>query len=118
MESLKTALKHEGNIVRSYHHRTQPKCGHTQLIDYADFTYIDMPAAKRKTLDVGNIFLNQGVAKCCGWVLRSKNRHHVAVCQCGKSSIDGGSWYIKVTGDIELKTVHYKDLHRSEFINA
>lgn len=82
--------------------------------DYVDFTYIDMPKARRKELDVGNIFLNQGVARCCGWVIRSKNRHHMAYCRCGKSFIDGGSWYGRMGGEVDWKPVYYEELHTAE----
>lgn len=82
--------------------------------DYVDFTHIDMPAKERKKLDVGDIFLNQGVAKCCGWIIRSKNRHHMAHCRCGKAFIDGGSWYGRCGGDIDMKQVFYKELHEED----
>lgn len=82
-----------------------------QLTDYVDFTTIDTPVADRKKLDVGDIFLNQGIAKCCGWVIRSKNRHHQADCKCGKAFIDGGSWYTRTMGDVELHIVLYKELY-------
>lgn len=82
--------------------------------DYVDFTYIDQPAEERRKLDVGNIFLNQGKALCCGWIIRSKNRHHMARCKCGKSFIDGGSWYIRTGGEVELHTVNYTEAHTDE----
>jgi len=88
------------------------------LIDYVDFTYIDQPAEERKKLDVGDIFLNQGKALCCGWIIRSKNRHHLAKCRCGKSFIDGGSWYIRTDGEVELHTVNYTNSHSKEISNA
>lgn len=84
------------------------------LTDYVDFTYIDQPAEERKKLDVGNIFLNQGKALCCGWIIRSKNRHHMARCKCGKAFIDGGSWYTRTGGEVELHTVNYTHPHKEE----
>lgn len=81
------------------------------LVDYVDFTYIDMPADERRKLDVGNIFINQGKALCCGWIIRSKNRHHAAFCKCGKAFIDGGSWYIRTVGDVKLYTINYYQPH-------
>lgn len=84
------------------------------LVDYVDFTYIDQPAAERKKIDVGDIFLNQGKALCCNWIIRSKNRHHMAYCKCRSSFIDGGSWYIRTGGEVELHTVNYKHLHKAK----
>lgn len=84
--------------------------------DYTEFTHIDMPSAERRKLDVGDIYMN--VAKHnvegCGWIIRSKNRHDYRTCKCGKLSIDGGSWYHKLVGDIDNAESHlvmYKDLH-------
>ena len=84
------------------------------MVDYVDFTYIDQPADERKKLYVGDIFLNQGKALCCGWIIRSKNQHHMATCKCGKAFIDGGSAYIRVGGNVELHTVNYTYPHRKE----
>lgn len=81
------------------------------LVDYVDFTYIDQSPEERLKLDVGDIFLNQGKALCCGWIIRSKNRHHMARCKCRQSFIDGGSWYIRTGGEVELHTVNYQRLH-------
>lgn len=99
---MKEKLMQEGKIAHKGY--TQPN----GLVDYVDFTTIDTAPLERRKLDVGDIFLNQGVAKCCGWVIRSKNRHHVATCRCGKSFIDGGSWYTRTGGDVDLHTVLYK----------
>lgn len=84
------------------------------MIDYVDFTTIDTSVADRERLDVGEIFLNQGIAKCCNWTIRSKNRHHMASCRCGKSFIDGGSWYVRIGGNVELHTVLYKNLRMND----
>lgn len=85
--------------------------------DYTVFTHIDMPAAERKKLDIGNIYMN--VAKCtrCGWIIRSKNRHDYQTCKCGAVSVDGGSWYVGLAGDLdnaEPHTVYYKELHKDK----
>ena len=82
--------------------------------DYVDFTYIDMPQEERRKLDVGDIFLNQAKCLDCGWVIRSKNRHHMAVCKCGKSFVDGGSWYIRSGGNLEDHTVMYTDIRKED----
>lgn len=80
------------------------------IIDYVDFTHIDTPFTRRRELDVGDVFINQGQCKACGWVIRSKNRHDYVTCRCGESTIDGGSWYVKYSGPLELHTVYYNDI--------
>jgi predicted Zn-ribbon and HTH transcriptional regulator len=77
--------------------------------DYTEFTNIDTPQEQRRKFDVGDIYMNSGRCTECGWHIRSKNRHHMATCKCGACSIDGGSWYIKSSGPIELSTVLYND---------
>lgn len=73
---------------------------HPTLVDYVDFTYYEMPIGDRRKLDVGDIFLNQWRCKKCGWIIRSKNRHHSPSCKCGAINIDGGSWYTIISGEI------------------
>lgn len=68
--------------------------------DYIDFTYYEMPVAERRKLDVGDIYINQVRHRKCGWFIRSKNRHDYRTCKCGGLSIDGGSWYTKLVGDV------------------
>jgi len=68
------------------------------MTDYHDFTNIDTPAAERKKLDVGNIYINAIECSECGQEIRSTNRHHMVYCECGKVAIDGGSWYGKISG--------------------
>lgn len=70
-------------------------------VDYVEFTYIDMPVDARRRLGVGDIFLNQGECAKCHWIIRSMNRHHTSTCKCGEVSLDGGSWYQRVSGDQE-----------------
>lgn len=84
------------------------------MTDYIDFTYIDMPAAERLILDVGDIYLNVGKCKLCGWVIRSKNRHDMVYCKCRDCFIDGGSWYIRCSGHLDLYTVSFTDPHLVE----
>lgn len=87
---------------------------HYQEVDYVDFTSINTPVAERKKLDVGDIFINQVKCTLCGWYIRSKNRHDMRSCKCGAISIDGGSWYVKVVGNleaVEYHTVYYKEAY-------
>lgn len=89
------------------------------IVDYVDFTHIDMSLEDRRKIDVGDIYLNvikHNVPEC-GWIIRSKNRRDYVTCKCGELSIDGGSWYVKLYGDIknaELHTVMYRDIKKNE----
>lgn len=78
--------------------------------DYIDFTYYEMPIEDRRKLHVGDIFDNKIRCKVCGYICRSKNRHHVSRCKCGACSVDGGSWYQKTTGgeSVEDLSIKYK----------
>ena len=69
------------------------------ITDYLDFTHQNMLPKKRLELDIGNIYENKIECKKCGWIIRSKNRHHYATCNCKSVSVDGGSWYQSITGD-------------------
>ncbi len=68
-----------------------------QTTDYLDFTFQNMKAKDRIRLDVGDIYENKIQCKNCGWIIRSKNRHHFVTCKCGEVSVDGGSWYHKIS---------------------
>jgi hypothetical protein len=37
--------------------------------------------------------------KCCDDIIQSTDRHDMVWCKCGKSAIDGGNEYTRVTGD-------------------
>lgn len=65
--------------------------------DYQTFTTKDMSIEQRRKLNVGDIWSNAVKCKLCGDVIRSKNRHDYVTCKCGEVSVDGGSWYIKVS---------------------
>lgn len=80
-----------------------------QKTDYLDFTYFDMSIKDRRKFDVGDIYDNKVECGYCGWIIRSKNRHDMVYCKCGKTSVDGGSWYQKVGGDnFKSHIVYYK----------
>ncbi len=63
------------------------------VTDYHDFTYYEMPTARRRELNVGDIYDNKIQCKKCGYIVRSKNQHHFVSCKCGAVAVDGGSWY-------------------------
>ena len=84
------------------------------MTDYLEFTTINTPSIERQKLDVGDIFINQVRHTKCGWIIRSKNRHDWVTCKCGELSLDGGSWYQAMKGDItnaENHVVMYNELH-------
>lgn len=76
------------------------------MTDYLDFVTYDTPVEERRKLNVGDIFINQVRCLKCRWLIRSKNRHDMVTCKCGAVSIDGGSWYTKVTGEPEDVEYH------------
>ena len=42
--------------------------------------------------------------KClyCNGIIESKHQHEYVTCQCGKSSCDGGTSYIRLIGDLDM----------------
>ena len=42
--------------------------------------------------------------KClyCNDIIESKHQYHFISCKCGKSSIDGGTEYIRLIGDLNM----------------
>lgn len=84
------------------------------MTDYLEFTTINTPSIERRRLDVGDIFIIQIRHTKCGWIIRSKNRHDWVTCKCGELSLDGGSWYQALNGDVtnaENHVVMYNELH-------
>lgn len=79
-----------------------------EVTDYQDFTTKNMATDERRKLDVGDIWSNEGTCRDCGGYIRSKNRHHMAHCECGKSFIDGGSWYGRTGGSVDYHPVLYR----------
>jgi hypothetical protein len=79
-----------------------------ETVDYIDFAPYDMKTSDRRKLDVGDIYINQVKHNVpeCGWFIRSKNRHDYRTCKCGGLSIDGGSWYQRLVGDVEHAEQH------------
>lgn len=90
------------------------KYGKDRTEDYIDFAPYDMPTAERRKVGVGNIFINQVRHTTCGWYIRSRNRHDYVTCICGGLSIDGGSWYTTLGGDIDNAENHVVWYERTE----
>jgi len=78
-------------------------------VDYHNFSYPSMTKDQRRKFDIGDIYLN--AAKCldCGWFIRSKNRHNYVTCKCGKTMVDGGSWYCRRSGNNREDIIVYFD---------
>lgn len=83
------------------------------MTDYTDFCPYDSTVEWRKKMDVGNVFFNQVKCLECGYYIRSKNRHHMVSCKCGKTSVDGGSWYTKASGPHESHVLMFKNLEEN-----
>lgn len=52
----------------------------------------------RKMLGVGQIMHNRAQCPTCDEVIESLHRHDYRSCECGDSSVDGGSWYGRMGG--------------------
>lgn len=66
--------------------------------DYHNFSGPHTPASKRVQLNIGDIYCNAVECPECGYYIRSRNRHDMVTCKCEGLSIDGGSWYTKLSG--------------------
>lgn len=71
------------------------------VADYHEFTNINTPPEERKKLDVGDIWINAAECKKCHTIIRSKNRHDMVSCHCGRIAVDGGSWYVRRVGELK-----------------
>lgn len=67
--------------------------------DYHSFTTIDTPTEERRRFRVGDWWINAAECLKCGDLIRSKNRHDMVSCSCGSISVDGGSWYLRRSGN-------------------
>jgi len=75
--------------------------------DYQKFTTKNMPIEERRKLDVGDIWSNTVECPYCHEMIRSRNRHDHVTCKCGKTFVDGGSWYTRSTTEAINKTELY-----------
>lgn len=84
------------------------------MTDYHDFTDIDTPKEERRKINVGDIYINAIECTHCGDIPRSKNRHDMCYCKCGKVAVDGGSWYGRIAcqelTDFIDRSVPYNDI--------
>lgn len=72
----------------------------SDTFDYHTIVDIDTPKEERYKLRVGDIYSNEAECKLCGDRIRSKNRHDFRRCTCGALAVDGGSHYLKRSGNI------------------
>ena len=71
----------------------------------------ELTKEERLLSDIGDIRINRIQCLLCKDTITSLTRHDFVVCKCGKSFVDGGSWYQRSGGDkIKDLTVYYKDL--------
>lgn len=71
------------------------------VTDYHDFLGIDSTKEKCDYFNTGTIYANAAECKKCGWYIRSRNKHDMVSCRCGAISVDGGSHYLKRSGNYE-----------------
>ena len=45
---------------------------------------------------------NQWKCLYCNDIIESKHQHDFTTCKCGKTSIDGGTSYIRLVGDLDM----------------
>lgn len=67
----------------------------TSVTDYHDFTGPDSTKEHCEKMNVGEYYINAAECGCCGYYIRSRNRHDMVTCKCGNVSVDGGSLYLK-----------------------
>lgn len=58
----------------------------------------------RDKINMGDIKKNSVICGKCNEEVESLNRHDFRYCGCGSIAVDGGSWYLKRTGDINNYT--------------
>lgn len=58
------------------------------------------PASIRAKYNIGPYLRNAVRCKKCGQIIRSTHVHDYVKCKCGAIAVDGGSWYLKRSGDI------------------
>ena len=89
----------------------------TNIQDYHFSVQKDATPLTRLKHNIGNIYVNALKCLKCNTTVRSRNRHHMITCSCGSCSIDGGSWYVKVTGnqeDYQLITIPFDKVYKDE----
>mgnify|MGYP000743009710 CR=1 FL=1 len=95
----KEDLEYGGKIYQRKHMFYKQFEGDTQ--DVHTMTHRGTPKTTRNRLNVGDIYTNAAECDECGYFIRSRNRHDYVTCLCGAISVDGGSWYVKRSGDLK-----------------
>ena len=75
-------------------------------IDYHDFVKKSTPLKDRRIINIGDIYINAVRCLKCNETIRSKNQHDFVTCSCGNISVDGGSWYLKRSGEGVMKQTY------------
>lgn len=60
---------------------------------------IDTHSTERRKINVGDIFSNAIMCKCCGETIESAHLRDMKYCGCGRVYVDGGTWYRRHGGD-------------------
>lgn len=116
-EMAKTIMRKPAKVIPEpnvYPNRKKKKSpieryrGQFPITDYHDFTHRGTSKEKREQLNVGDIYVNAVICAHCDYFIRSRNKHDMVTCKCGKTSVDGGSWYQKATvGAIPIREMYY-----------
>ena len=70
-------------------------------IDVLNFVTKSSTKKQREKYGIGNYYINGAVCSHCRDYIRSKHRHSFIMCSCGKTGVDGGSWYTRRIGNEE-----------------
>lgn len=65
----------------------------------------------QRTMSAGKIMHNRGRCIHCDEIIESLHRHDFVTCGCGKSSVDGGSWYLKAVGNVDYFSADGEQLY-------
>lgn len=106
-QKCNTPISGDFDLCRSCYYAYTRNTRKNKTTDYQDIVNIHTPPEVRKKLNMGDIWDNSVKCLDCGDIIRSRNLHDYRHCSCGKSSVDGGSWYCKTSGNVEVLCVPF-----------
>lgn len=71
----------------------------TDKTDYLFLVSKSSTKEQREKFNIGDLFINAAVCRECQAYVRSLHRHSYRTCPCGKTGVDGGSWYARRIGN-------------------
>lgn len=71
------------------------------ITDYHDFLGPDSTKERCEYFNTGVYYINAAECGTCGYYVRSRNKHDMVSCKCGALAVDGGSHYLKRSGNLE-----------------